>query len=94
MKQNSGQEHWYGPLVKAEHKVGEALVSAEQKVEKAISHDVDHTIQDLDRVEKKFNQFGRVHPRVLWWVEVLAFIGFIAAMLVAQVHFNQSKMLP
>lgn len=94
MKQHSGQEHWYGPLVKAEQKVGEALASAEHKVENAISHDVDNTIRDLDRMEKKFLRFGRVHPRVWWWVEVVTFVGLFALLLAAQMHHNQQKLLP
>ena len=94
MKHNAGQDHWYGPLVQAEQKIGEALAVVEHKVEEAISRDVDHTIRDLDKVEKKFERFGRVHPRVWWWVEVLCFVGFFALLLAAQVHFNQNKMLP
>lgn len=94
MKHNAGQDHWYETLVDAEQKVGQALVSAEHKVGEAISKDVDHTIRDLDRVEKKFERFGRVHPRVWWWVEVIVFVGFFVALLAAQMKFNQSKMLP
>ena len=94
MKHNAGQDHWYGPLVQVEQKVGEALAGAEQKVEKVIARDVEQTIRDLSRVEKKFERFGRVHPRVWWWVEVVLFGGFFAALLAAQVHFNQNKMLP
>jgi hypothetical protein len=94
MKHNAGQDHWYGPLVQAEQKVGEALASAEHKVEAAIAHDVDDTIRDLSRVEKKLERFGRVHPRVWWWVEVVLFVGFFAVLLAAQAHFSQNKMLP
>lgn len=94
MKHNAGQDHWYGPLVQAEQKVGEALASAEHKVEAAIAHDVDNTIRDLDRVEKKFKRFERVHPRVWWWMEVLVFVGFFAALLAAQMHYHQDRMLP
>ncbi len=94
MKHNAGQDHWYGPLVSAEHKVGEALVRVEHKVGEVISHDVENTIRDLDRVEKKFDRFGRVHPRIWWWMEVLAYVGVFVGLLAAQVHFNQDKMLP
>lgn len=93
-KHKAGQEHWYETLVEAEHKVGQALLSAEHKVEEVISNDVEHTIRDLDRVEKKFERFGRVHPRAWWWMEVVAFVGLFVLLLAAQMHYNQDKMLP
>ena len=78
-------------IASAEHRVEKALVDAEHKVEAAISSDVDHTIRDMNRIERGFGVFGRVHPNVWMVLQVLAFVGFIALLLAAQAHFGQHR---
>ena len=75
MKHNAGQDHWYGPLVQVEQKVGEALAGAEQKVEKVIARDVEQTIRDLSRVEKKFERFGKSATLGAWAADIEESIG-------------------
>ena len=78
-------------IASVEQRVEKVLVDAEHKVETAISNDVDHTIRDMNKIERGIGVFGRVHPNVWMVIQVLAFVVFVALLLAAQAHFGQNR---
>lgn len=67
------------------------LVDVEQKLEEKLAEDVEHTMQDMRRLESKFQSIQKRHPRAVVSLEAVLLIGILLLILIGQGLFNSGS---
>jgi hypothetical protein len=74
--------HWYDGIVEAEHKAAHFLAS-----------DFDHTMADMNNVDRRFRRMVKRHPVAFASVETVVFVVGLFGLLVAQ-YYHAADMMP
>lgn len=63
------------------------LVELEHGLEQKVAADVEHTIDDMRKLETRLSQFEKQHPRIFVSMETVVLLGLLVALLIGQLLF-------
>lgn len=72
----------------------DAILRRERKLEQALARDVDHTLEDMQRLEGRLEQASDRHPYLMLFLGVLGFLLVLLFFALAQHRHNTSTFGP